>query len=533
MQQFTDSGDVRDKSAGESTDTNPPMVKQQATGRRRLQNFIHWDREDQLQAFFSWLPKELHDEAGIHWAQLPVELMGYCVRAIDNSPDAAALALVAASMHGAMNINSQLTHLKNAKALLEKLRTGGYIQCLDDLKQERPWHNWAAHQEKTSGTRHLLTSYASITEAHFPRYLLRLDSRDRMRMQQYALPPLPVGLRESYFPNKQLKAGQQARRKATSDILVPLYPILRQLIRFRKQLAERTLLAIRAAQHKVEAGEAVLPYHFEYTDVIPEVNRDARAISEVQIQGREVTMKWVLWDKVSWVQRHPERYEEEIVRLANLGQKHYSQERNCFFVQFDGKPDDLLWFGDLVEHAVFRRFENDYVYSEGYQERWDYAQQLGFSKGCICERPGLLTTGSRWFANVSERGDELLIEFESLYRGILYGAALGLLALSNGSRVNELLQVSWNKERRIRRTETIVLVGEDGQPQMGSDGRPLRKQVKLHFQHLLPKGAKTEEERQLFPLSKEVALAWRDHNVAGRDPRRNSHCHTITQKRQT
>jgi len=32
-------------------------------------------------------------------------------------------------------------------------------------------------------------------------------------------------------------------------------------------------------------------------------------------------------------------------------------------------------------------------------------------------------------------------------RGILFGTALALLALSNGSRVSELLQVSWNKER--------------------------------------------------------------------------------------
>src|SRR5258708_19783427 len=79
-----------------------------------------------------------------------------------------------------------------------------------------------------------------------------------------------------------------------------------------------------------------------------------------------------------------------------------------------------------------------------------------------------------------------------------------MLALSNGSRVSELLQVSWNKERRITRTDTIVLIGEDGQPQRGNDGKSLTKQVKLHFQHLLPKGAKTEEERQLFPLSKEA-----------------------------
>src|SRR5204862_7275660 len=79
-----------------------------------------------------------------------------------------------------------------------------------------------------------------------------------------------------------------------------------------------------------------------------------------------------------------------------------------------------------------------------------------------------------------------------------------MLSHSNGSRMNELLQVSWDKKRRVTRTETVVLLGENGQPQIGSDGQPLTKEVKLHFQHLLPKGAKTEEERQLFPLSKEA-----------------------------
>lgn len=36
------------------------------------------------------------------------------------------------------------------------------------------------------------------------------------------------------------------------------------------------------------------------------------------------------------------------------------------------------------------------------------------------------------------------------------------------------------------------------------DGHPLTKQVKIHLQHLLPKGAKTDEERQLFPLNREA-----------------------------
>jgi integrase len=510
MQQVTDSVNEYSTSAGASTETEPLNVKQRGTQRSGMANFIHWEREKQLQAFFAWLPQELRDAPEMRWTQLPAELLGYCLRAIRNSPDAAHLAVVAGSMHDAMSITSQRTILKRLNTLLRSLRTGGFIQALDDLKQEQTWHNWAARQEKKQGTRDVLAVYASFTSNHFPRYLLRLDPQDRLRMQRYALPLLPSGLIERYFPNRQLKSVRQANRKAVTDILVPLYPILRQLVRFRKQVAERTLIAIRTAQLKVEAGDATLPYHFQYSETIPEINCDARSISELQVQGREVTMKWILWDKATWVQRHPERYSEASVYYADAGQGSYTRQQNCFFVQFDGKAGDLLWFGDLVEHAVFLHLQKDSLYMAGYQKRWDYAQQLGFSHGCFSGRPGLLAPGDHWFASAADRGGELLIEFESLYRGILFGAALAMLALSNGSRVSELLQVSWNKERRITRTDTIVLVGEDGQPQRGDDGRPLTKQVKLHFQLLLPKGAKTEEERQLFPLSNEALRLLRE-----------------------
>lgn len=89
-------------------------------------------------------------------------------------------------------------------------------------------------------------------------------------------------------------------------------------------------------------------------------------------------------------------------------------------------------------------------------------------------------------------------------RGSVMGAALTTIALSNGSRVNELLQISFNKERRIVRTEEVPVLGNDGRPPFAEDGRPVLRQVKLHFQLLLPKGAKSDEERQLFPLSKEA-----------------------------
>jgi hypothetical protein len=72
----------------------------------------------------------------------------------------------------------------------------------------------------------------------------------------------------------------------------------------------------------------------------------------------------------------------------------------------------------------------------------------------------------------------------------LYGAALATIALTNGSRVNELLQVSL--DRRKIRTETLVVT---------RDGKTEQRKTTLHLQHLLPKGARTDEERQYFLLS--------------------------------
>lgn len=484
----------------------PPQEKQWATRQSGKKNFVHWDPEKRCGAFFAWLPEELHDAPGIDWTRLAPEIMRYCIYTIGASPDAAVLAVAAAALHGALDLGSQRTTLKDTSILLRELREARMLRHLGDLKQEGIWDEWARSQDQNHAlrARHLLNGYASIATGHFPHYLLRLDPLDRSRMQQYALPSPPLGLREKYFPAKRILVEQKARRKATTDILVPLYPILRQLIRFRKQLAERTLLAIREARRKVEAGEAVLPYRFQQTDTIPEVNRDARTIAEVQIFGRAVTMNWVLWDKPTWVKYHRDRYERRSVSTAESGTEAYAEAQNCFFVQFDSPTSECLWFGDLVEHRLLKHFHADSLHQGSSQERWQYACQLGFPRGCTCERPGLLTSGDSWFAYATERGDELIFEPESLYRGVLMGTTLAMIALSNGSRMSELLQVSMNKERRVTRTETVLVLGDNGQPHVGEDGQPVTRQVKLHFQHLLPKGAKSEEERQLFPLAKEA-----------------------------
>ncbi len=464
--------------------------------------FFDWDRESQLQAFFAWLPEELHDAPGIDWTKIPSRTMGYCIRTVGNSPDAPALAMAAAVAYGAMTNPSLQNLIVSLKHLFQGLRDVCGMEHIADLQHVHTWHNFLAHTQRTEGRKKQVKAYLAVARKHFQGYLQRLEPVDRQRMQAYTFPLLPHNFLQTHFPESSHRAAQQAKRKASSDVLVPLYPVLRQLVRFRKQLAERTFAAIREARHKVEVGEAELPFHFSHIDSIPFVNRDAQTISEVQVQGREVTMQFVLWDKQTWVLHHQDSYSHWIVEDAKMGRASYAPELNTYFVEYDGPPSDCLWFGDLVEHHLLQQFKKLDTFPEGYLERWQLARSLGFTNGCHCSRPGLLNLGDHWFAEPIHRGG-MLFEPESMWRGILFGTALTMIALSNGSRVSELLQVSWNKERRVTRTETVVVLGDNGQPLLGDDRKPLTKQVKIYLQHLLPKGAKTEEERQLFPLSKE------------------------------
>ncbi len=406
-------------------------------GRNHPVRFTEWDRQDQLQAFFAWLPSDLHDAPGIEWAQLPPAVMGYCVRTIGASPDAAHLAIAVASALGAMNTRTLLALTGHLSKLLRVLRETCQLHHLSDLHAEQLWQDFLSKTNLMKNRRAWVLAYSSVSTGHFPRYLQRLDAVDRSRMQTYAFPPLPADFLRKYFPYSSVKQAQQAKRKAQSDVLVPLYPVLRQLVRFRKQLAERTLLAIHEARRKVEAGEASLPFSFSHTDNIPEVNRDARTVSAVQISGREVTMPFILWDKRTWVHHHKGNFSHDVINEAKAGRGAYIQEQNSLFVQYDGPPGDLLWFGNLIEYRLLQQFQVADSQDPGYRERWQFARSLGFTNGCYCYRPGLLNSSDKWLAE-SARPGELLFEPESLYRGVLFGATLAMIALSNGSRESRI-----------------------------------------------------------------------------------------------
>ena len=78
-----------------------PESQQRVPRQRKSHYFIRLTPEKQQEAFFAWLPKELHDAPGIDWTKLSPDIMRYCISTIENSPDAPVLAIAAASLHGA------------------------------------------------------------------------------------------------------------------------------------------------------------------------------------------------------------------------------------------------------------------------------------------------------------------------------------------------------------------------------------------------------------------------------------------------
>src|SRR5258708_30127601 len=115
MQQ-RDSSATGHETVSDDLDQKPPSKK----GTLRIHQFFYWPREEQLEAFLAWLPRELADIPGIDWTTLSPEAMGYCLRTVGASPDAAALAIAAASLQG-LRGPIQYAYLRHVNALLQRL----------------------------------------------------------------------------------------------------------------------------------------------------------------------------------------------------------------------------------------------------------------------------------------------------------------------------------------------------------------------------------------------------------------------------
>src|SRR6266705_426470 len=438
------------------------------------------ERAMHLRLFFAWLPKLLHDAPGIEWAQLPSQTMGHLVRTVADHPDATPIALaVCCAMH-AMKRNTLLHVSSMLLTLCRRLRTHYEMTQISQLRDRAVWMRFVSGRQLSGGEARLLATYASVASGHIRTYLEQLDERHRLLLEPYAFPPLPARFLERYAQHRAAVIAATTRRKEQSDVLTPLLPLLLEVAQFRKQAMERLYKTFCHYRDQADAGVLSLPYHFQYTDRSIALTEDAPTIAAVSLVERSVTLTLTLWNRDAWVEAHPELYGRCTQWQRRRQLAAYAAEKEISFLQYEGDLSDLLWCGDVL--ATWPVLSAPACQSEvenGKARRWHTVLCLN--------RPGLLAPPKRssvWFRHAMSTG-AILFEPESLYRGTLYATALAALALTNGSRVSELLQVS------ATRFETIV-VDETRQQQ------PTGRKIGLLVQKLLPKGYTQESERQLF-----------------------------------
>src|SRR5712692_4681930 len=186
--------------------------RKRATQRKGKRNFASWDPEVQRETFLNWLPKELLDAPGINWTQLSPNIMRYCITTIEDSPDAAVLAVAAASMRDIDQV-SQQSALKQANQLLRELRATGQVQNLSNLRQEEIWYEWAERQQKSMRGKSLVNGYAALAVCHMPRYLHLASARPATAHAEISVATAASGLEREVFSLSAVRCSSKSETK--------------------------------------------------------------------------------------------------------------------------------------------------------------------------------------------------------------------------------------------------------------------------------------------------------------------------------
>ncbi len=457
----------------------------------RRWGFLHQSREKQVQLLLDWLHPDLRDLPGITWENVPGSVICYFVRTVKKAPHAPHLALVVGNAQKGTAVETLRGMVSRLHCLFSFLQK--HCNVGDDFQLTREvWERYVSLTPKKASRRETLVAYSAATEVHLAEFVEQLDTVTRLKLAPYLLPRLPARFLEQYGGSREIFLTQQKRRKEKSDILVPLHSILVALIQFRKQEAQRLLLAFHEAVRRADAGEA-LPFEFSYNETLVEASPDAQTVAEFRLEKKPVLLTFKLWNRQAWTLHHPDDFSRTVRQSAEKGINSYKPETERYFVEYLGDPAQLLWFGDIIQNGLVRHFSatlsRKNKLSEKDLQRRSLAQSFGASHGFATERANLLAPSGGfaiWLARyVYPRFHVMVFEPESLYRGVLYASALATLVLTNGSRLSELLQVSADRFK-----------GHVYEAQKSGE----ESQHVIWLQHLLPKGRKTEAERQLFPI---------------------------------
>src|SRR5436309_10229984 len=125
------------------------------------------------------------------------------------------------------------------------------------------------------------------------------------------------------------------------------------MAQLRKQAAERFVKEFRRHRERAMRGEIELPYQFQYTDRYFTIAENAATLAEARLIEQEVTLSLTLWDRVSWVQGHLKRYRHGTRLAMRRREGSFAPENNSYFLQYEGKTENLLWWGNIIATQQF------------------------------------------------------------------------------------------------------------------------------------------------------------------------------------
>ncbi|MDD9311561.1 site-specific integrase [Cytobacillus firmus] len=240
-------------------------------------------------------------------------------------------------------------------------------------------------------------------------------------------------------------ANEQAKntRKSETDAIVPLLPQIRAEGHFRWNQITRLRQAYLKACEQAKTSNEVLPLDFYYEE-------PARV-------GERFYFR--LWDKVSFVLDHQEKFNQHTINTANNRTGVFSEEKNHYFVEFikaerleDNEGAEGLWFIELFEKDVIGQWSQNATDEEINQKRellysWGYGGVNSNSNPVpfFSRHKGILSR-STFLSLHKDKAEGVLFDVEPVYAAATFGLLVLDICTTTGARLNELLQISNTKE---------------------------------------------------------------------------------------
>ncbi len=310
------------------------------------------EREAHIQAFLGWLPKILHEAPGILWERLPSQVMGYLIRTVADSPDSISITLAIGSAMDAVRSKTLYAIGSSLAGLFIRLRAHYGMTTLTQLGHRNIWDHFVAERMISRGELNMLKSYDTFASTHLRWYFEGLILRQQMVWKPYLLPSQPRGFLDTKAQSKAVRTASEERRKEKSDIILPLFPLLVEIAQLRKQAAERLIKTFRQSCDLAVSGKVKLPYQFQHVDRQFSVSDQTLTLAEVRLIEREVTLSFTLWNRTSWIKAHFKQCSPRTRSCWTRQVEAYTPERDTYFLQYEGQPDDLLWCGDLIQKQL-------------------------------------------------------------------------------------------------------------------------------------------------------------------------------------